>query len=134
MVSLKRLYHSATETIGALCINDLPVCWTLENPWANNKRAKSCIPIGHYRLVRFASPRLKIDTFKVYDLQLREVAGRDGIIIHAGNTADDTDGCILLGCDVGMLKGQHAVLQSQTAFARFMDEMSVINDTDFFIS
>lgn len=133
MVNLKRLSMTATETLGCLMIDGKPICWTLELPWKNNRRGESCIPIGHYHIKRFDSPRFEMETFKVYDLQGREVAGRDGIIIHAGNTVADTEGCILLGLDVGMLKGQTAILQSKNAVSRFMDELAIIQETDLII-
>lgn len=134
MLKLKRLSLTPTETIGALLIDDKPICWTLELPWKSNKKGESCIPVGHYHIKRFDSPRFEMETFKVYDLQGREVAGRDGIIIHAGNTTDDTEGCIILGLDVGLLKGRPAVLQSKNAVSRFMDELAIIQETDLIIS
>ena len=50
------------------------------------------IPTGFYRLRVTMSPR-----FKIYLPILDGVIGRSGIRIHAGNTIDHTEGCILVG-------------------------------------
>ena len=50
------------------------------------------IPTGFYRLRVTMSPR-----FRIYLPLLDGVIGRTGIRIHAGNTIDHTEGCILVG-------------------------------------
>ena len=46
--------------------------------------------------------------------RLMGVKGFDGILIHCGNTAKDTDGCIIVG--ENKVKGQ--VINSKTTFRR----------------
>ena len=41
---------------------------------------------------------------------------RTGILIHTGNTADDIEGCILVGDSYGKLNGKRAVLNSKQTF------------------
>ena len=56
------------------------------------------------------------ETFRIED-----IPGRSGVLFHAGNIVEHTEGCILLGESVGKLKGERAVLNSGKTFAEFMD-------------
>lgn len=55
---------------------------------------KTGIPLGSYELQWTLSPR-----FKKYTWQLMNVKGFAGVRIHSGNTADASEGCILLGLE-----------------------------------
>jgi len=67
----------------------------LENPWQDNQRNISCIPEGVYP-VRLRLPR-ESGTRDYIHLLVKDVKDRDYILIHIGNTAKDTSGCILVG-------------------------------------
>lgn len=91
---------------------------TLEPAWRFNLPNISCIPAGEYDadyLPRSASGKYQ----EVY--HLRDVPKRGGVLIHAGNLAKHTKGCILLGTRKGMLAGKRAVLNSRTAMQQFRD-------------
>lgn len=92
---------------------------TLELPWLDNARKRSCIPAGLYRCALVRSPRFGL----CYHVQ--DVPGRSAILIHAGNWAGripsrrtHVQGCILLGERLGVLAGQRAVLVSRPAVRR----------------
>lgn len=53
---------------------------------------RTAIPAGVYEIVVNVSPRFKRKLPRLLD-----VPGFDGILIHRGNTAEDTAGCILVG-------------------------------------
>lgn len=104
-LTLKRIAKKDTYTIGKLYVDDEYFCDTLEDkdrgltsdmPLEDIKKVKvygqTAIPIGRYQVVMNMSTRFK----KVMPLLLN-VPGFDGIRIHSGNTAADTQGCILLG-------------------------------------
>ena len=115
---LERIAKRKTYTIGRLYIaqeiNDsdkeghpglrqpltegLQICDTLEPTWrdyehgAYKVKGRSAIPEGRYAVVISYSPR-----FKQWLPILLGVPKFEGIRIHAGNTAKDTEGCILVG-------------------------------------
>jgi len=86
---------SKESTIGELFLNGERMCDTLENPWIDNQRNISCIPEGEYP-VRLRLPR-ESATRDYIHLLVKDVKDRDYILIHIGNTAKDTSGCILVG-------------------------------------
>lgn len=88
-------------TLGALSIDGVWCCWTLEDaireapgqPVASWKvDRQTAIPHGTYRLRLSLSHR-----FDQVLPELLEVPGFSGIRIHAGNTIEDTAGCVLVG-------------------------------------
>lgn len=97
------------------------LCWTLEEPWRDanrdgiGDRSVSRIPAGTFPVARRWSASRRCDVFEV-----REVPGRSAILIHSGNTVEDTEGCILLGQQEGFLGRLPAVLGSRKAVAAFM--------------
>lgn len=113
MLTLVRVESLSTVTRGILLVNSMLFCMTLENPWRDNQHDISCIPEGKYTLIRHSSRRFG-ETYKFLS-----VPDRDNIIIHQGNTAEDTRGCVMLGMEVGTLNGNAAVLQSKVAMDRF---------------
>ena len=86
---------SKNSVIGELFIDGERICDTLENPWQDNQRNISCIPEGEYP-VRIRLPR-ESATRDYIHLLVKDVKDRDYILIHIGNTAKDTSGCILVG-------------------------------------
>jgi len=107
---LKRIAKRKTYTIGRLYIRqqvmdeylpgteDKYFCDTLEPTWrdyehgAYKVKGRSAIPEGRYAVVISYSPKLK-----QWLPILLGVPKFEGIRIHAGNTAKDTEGCILVG-------------------------------------
>lgn len=89
---------------------------TLELPWLNNARAKSCIPAGTYTARLTMSPRFKRELWLIDG-----VPNRSGIRIHAANFAHQLHGCIALGMQsVDIDKdGKLDVARSQEAMRAF---------------
>ena len=96
-LQLNRLLGSESSTTGELLIDGKFFCYTLEDV---EREAKifgvTAIPKGEYKVALTLSPRFK----QVLPLLL-DVPGYTGVRIHSGNTADDTEGCILVGDRVG---------------------------------
>lgn len=66
-------------------------CVTLEPAWKNNKREISCIYPGVYKC------ELRYSETYGHHLIIKDVKGRDLILIHFGNYRKNTKGCVLVG-------------------------------------
>ncbi|MDE0724578.1 MAG: DUF5675 family protein [Alphaproteobacteria bacterium] len=115
--TLQRAHSSADVTLGMMQVHDAkhPPLYTLENPWKENKRNVSCIPAGVYTCVKHHGKKYK-DVWR-----LENVKDRSAILIHAGNTASDTEGCILVGMVAGEYKQNPAVLHSRDAIEKLQN-------------
>lgn len=100
-IVVQREASEAGATLGKLFINGAPFCDTLEDEireipgedvalW--KKYGMTAIPAGIYEVTLEDSPHFGPDTMTV-----NGVHGFDKIRIHAGNTAEDTHGCLLVG-------------------------------------
>lgn len=106
-VTLQRLASPDTHTPGEMTLDGKHLCFTLELPWRDNEALVSCIPAGEYKCVQHFGPRYS----NVWELL--GVPGRSSILIHHGNTTDDTNGCILIGDSIGVVEDFPAVLNSR---------------------
>lgn len=132
-LTLKRRYKCDAYTIGSLYVDGVYFCDTLEDRdrglrqdmsladiKAKKVAGKTAIPAGEYRVtVAIFSPKFGRRAFYRSTCngklpRLIEVPGFDGVLIHCGNTAADTDGCLLVG--ENKVKGQ--VINSQATFKR----------------
>jgi hypothetical protein len=92
-LQLIRNKSSEKSTIGRLLIENVFQCWTLEDVVRPAKIAgETAIPAGTYKVIINESNR-----FKRRLPLLVGVPGFEGIRIHPGNCAHDTEGCILVG-------------------------------------
>lgn len=88
-IVIKRTYLGDNYTIGKLYVDNKYLCDTLEPSFTAGSHP--AVAYGTYQVNLVWSPK-----FRRYMLRL-EVPCRSGILIHAGNSAEDTHGCILLG-------------------------------------
>lgn len=109
---LERLWPKKDYTVGRLYVNDTFFCNTLEDRIVDkNKNGKfdgdekkvygeSAIPYGTYQVIYNWSPKFGRNLPR-----LLNVPHFEGILIHPGNTAADSAGCILVGknTEVGRL-------------------------------
>ena len=101
---LERKYFKEAYTIGNLYINGSFFSNTLEDKNRDvNKNGKfdngetkvyeeTCIPFGTYKIILTMSPKFKRELPR-----LLNVPSFEGVLIHRGNTAKDSAGCILVG-------------------------------------
>ena len=92
-LELIRQEFTDISTIGELIIEGEHFCYTLEDPVRDEKiDGMTAIPCATYEVEVTYSPR-----FKKNMPLLKNVENFEGIRIHSGNTASDTEGCILVG-------------------------------------
>lgn len=115
LAEIVRLESTPEAVLGALLLDGRLFCLTLEPPDLGNAPKVSCIPPGRYPCRAAASPRFG------RAVAVAGVPGRSGILFHAGNTAADTQGCILLGSRPGTLEGRRALLGSAEAMRAFLE-------------
>ncbi len=113
-LTLKRIALKPAYTIGHLYIDGQKVCDTIEDTvrdlnkngvFDNGEKkvyAETAIPYGTYDItLKVQSPKYKDKAqYKFCDgylPRLLDVPHFDGILIHIGNTAKDSAGCILVG-------------------------------------
>ncbi len=105
---LKRGPSSEKSTIGELFVNGAFECFILEDPVRPAKiPGITAIPAGRYEIVRTFSNRFQ----RILPLLLN-VPNFDGVRMHPGNKAEDTEGCLL----PGKTKAKDWVSQSGAAF------------------
>ena len=133
-ILVKRIAKKSKYTIGKMYIDGQYICDTLEDAdrglnqnmslkEINNKKVygETAVPTGTYKVdMNTVSPKFKSRTWaKPYGGKLPRlvlVPGYDGVLIHPGNKAEDTLGCIL----VGENKAVGQVLNSQVTFKKIM--------------
>ena len=117
-LTIKRISEIEDGTFGVILDGKTPFAVTLERNWVDNQKNISCIPVGSYRCVRRLYHKHGYWTFEVMG-----VPGRTAILIHSGNTEDDSMGCILVGESFGVLKEKTAILSSKEGFKEFMERL-----------
>lgn len=109
-MELKRVDITPMRTIGVLFVDGRRECWTLEDtvrPDGIKIHGETAIPAGVYQVDVTMSPRFGRDL-----PLLINVANFTGVRIHPGNTAGDTEGCILVGVD----RAANSILRSRESF------------------
>lgn len=122
---LKRIAKQKDYTIGRLSIDGIFFCNTLEPKWCDYQNGEckveghSAIPEGRYPVLISYSPQ-----FGMWLPILLWVPMFKGIRIHAGNTVEDTRGCILVGDNLqkGML------LNSRVTLYRLIEKITEVKE------
>jgi hypothetical protein len=121
-LQVKRTDFSEESTIGELWVNGGFECYTLEDKVRPVKIAgKTAIPSGRYEVIINFSQRFQ----KQLPLLLN-VPNFEGVRIHPGNTAANTEGCIL----VGETKTENFVGESRWAFNRLFEKLKAASETE----
>jgi len=141
LLKVKRNEFNPDWTLGELYINGVKDGYTVEDEIRLEKvKGESAIPYGIYPLGLRQSPKFStsflysdinnilieakdkskypnIKDFRNHDLiWIKNVPGFEYILLHWGNTDDDTEGCLIVGARQGFVGTQKGVLQSRTYY------------------
>lgn len=136
---LERRFKLESYTIGKLFINGQYFCDTcedkdrgltdkMEEEEVKSKKiyGQTAIPRGIYQIdMNTISPKFKnrkwAQPYGGIIPRLSNVKGFEGVLIHPGNTAEDSLGCIL----VGLNKKRGQVINSQATWKELMDKFLI---------
>lgn len=140
---LKRIYNCKDYCIGHLYVDGIFVCDTIEDVDRGldnsmslteilNKKVKheTAIPTGTYDiLMNVVSPKYSNSAYYLLICKgkvprLDNVKGYSGVLIHTGNTAADSSGCIIVGYN--KVKGK--VINSKIAFEKLYAILNAANN------
>lgn len=141
----RRIYNCPSYSIGRLYIDGLYFCDVLEDTDRGLKANKgvawnaarkvpgaTAIPKGTYEItMKVKSPKFSAAKYKKnygfcngYLPRLQNVPAYDGVLIHIGNYAKDTDGCLLVGKNTK--KGM--VTDSTTTFRKLYEKLKAADE------
>lgn len=142
-IVVNRKWKKPDYVIGQMFIDGEYVCDTLEDTDRGLTQSmkevtirrdkvygKTAIPTGRYEIdMDTVSPKFGKKAFymEVCDgkvPRLKNVKGFDGILIHGGNTASDSNGCVL----VGQNKQKGMVLNSRETFKKMYSILKSAHD------
>lgn len=115
-LTLDRKWKKASYTISNLYVDGVKFCNVIEDTdrgLSSNMdldtikllkiKGKTAIPTGNYRIIlsvqspKYTKSKTMMAFCKAYMPRLVNVPGYDGVLIHPGNTAADTEGCLIPG-------------------------------------
>ena len=135
---LKRFYESEWDTLGLLYVNGVFVSFVIEDEGRAEKvMHETRIPAGRYRLGLRYSPKFS-PKYSHEMIEVQNVPGFTGILIHRGNSEADTSGCLLVGNGaVFNHMGKSHITDSSMAYARIypiLSEGIKAGDTELLIT
>lgn len=133
LITIDRAWKRESYTMSRLFVDGEKFCNALEDAdrglyqgmcreyvLAKKVKDATAIPRGTYNVIYTYSPR-----FKRKLPLIENVTGYEGVRIHPGNTAKDTEGCILVGQNlkVGMVLNsrewtEKLIIKMQTAWSK----------------
>ncbi len=123
-ICIERFLFERDCTVGRLYIDGVLKCFTIEDEMRTIKvRGETAIPYGVYKLGLRYSPKFS-PKFGHEMLWVKDVPGFEYVLIHWGNTDDDTDGCLVVGDKVGVISGQTAVLNSIATYKEIYKQVA----------
>jgi hypothetical protein len=123
LITVNRIKSDDDTTVSTLSVDGRFVCFGLEDEFRVDKVVEETrIPAGRYRVgLRTvggfdARYRTKFPDFHRGMLHILDVPGFEHILIHIGNTDEDTAGCLLVGTGAVTRPGDMSLQGSGDAY------------------
>lgn len=136
-ILVDRFVSDDDATISRVSVDDKFVCFGLEDEFREEKVVgETRIPAGDYRVTLRTEGRFhdryskRFREFHRGMLHIRDVPNFEFILIHCGNTDEDTKGCLLVGSQAITDPGNMMVTASANAYRRFYPMVVDAADND----
>lgn len=118
-IDVKRVLNDEGVTLSKIYVDGEFTCFGLEDPLREKKvYSETAIPDGDYTVGTRWSPKFS-SKFNHEMLWIKNVPNFEYILIHWGNTTEDTSGCLLVGNRLGIVGNKIAVLNSVSTYQNF---------------
>lgn len=143
LLTVQRFSFKSDWTLGKLSVNNILDGFTVEDEIREvKKHGETAIPYGTYSLSYRQSPKFsstfvysdkhniitepknkskypQVTDWKNHDLiWIKDVPNFEYVLIHWGNTDNDTDGCLIVGSKIGVIEGQEGVVDSRNYYKK----------------
>ena len=125
VIEVDRFVSDADTTISRITVDGEFICFGLEDEYRETKLSKETrIPAGTYKIklrktgTHHAKYSLRFADIHKGMLHIQNVPNFTGILIHCGNTAEDTEGCLLVGSQAITEPGDMKIINSTAAYRR----------------
>ncbi len=125
-IDVDRFISDEDSTISKVMVDNQFVCFGLEDEFREEKIVdETRIPAGTYQVSlrteggfhqRYTN---RFPEFHRGMLHIRNVPNFEFILIHCGNTDEDTSGCLLVGTQANTDHGNMSVISSTIAYRKF---------------
>lgn len=135
-LALTRTEYLSTGIFGLLLSEDDELeLYTIEHAYATQPDGtvgslvyQPKVPQGAYTCVRGTHALSNGVAFETFEIT--NVPGHTGVLIHPGNSENDSHGCVLLG----LSRSGDLILHSKDAFNKFMKLQTGVNEFKLYIS
>ena len=125
-IQVNRFVSDSDTTISLISVDGRFVCFGLEDEFREDKVSNETrIPAGQYNIGLRTEGGFHQKYSRRYPnmhkgmLHLQDVPGFEWILIHCGNTDEDTSGCLLVGAQANTIRNDMSIMSSRLAYENF---------------
>ena len=127
---VERFTSDKDATISAIYLDNVFQCFGLEDEYREEKVASETrIPAGSYKVGLRTTGGFHARYEKIFSdihqgmLHVQDVPGFEYILIHVGNTDENTAGCLLVGTGARAAEGDMSIQSSRVAYKKLYSKV-----------